>query len=97
MDIDEVLSVVSSLNSETRLRYLMLLQEDSLSTRELQTEYKERFEESMRRESVHRGLEDLRDAGILTRVYDEEEKHFKYEPATDSVVIDLARMIVEVR
>lgn len=75
----------------------MLLQEDSRSTREVQTEYNEQFEESMRRESVHRGLENLRDAGILTRVYDEEENHFKYEPATDSVVIDLTRMIVDGR
>ena len=96
MDGDEVLLIVSALNSETRLRYLFLLRRESLSTRELQETYNERFDETLRRESVHRGVEDLRGAGLVTRSYNEEENHFKYELATDSVVIDLAEMIVNI-
>ena len=94
MDVDEVLSVVSALNSETRLKYLLIIKDKSLSTRELQEEYNEHFDTSLRRESVHRGIEDLRDAGLVTRSYDEDENHFTYELVTDSVVIDLAEMVV---
>lgn len=89
MDFDEVLGVISALDSETRLRYLLLLSEQKLSTRELQEVYNSRYSESIRRESVHRGIEDLREAGILTRSYDEEQNHFKYELATNRVVIEV--------
>jgi len=89
MDFDEVLSVASAINSETRLRYVSLLSENELSTRELQNVYNTRYNESIRRESVHRGLEELRDATLLTRTYDEEHNHFKYALAVDRIEIEL--------
>lgn len=89
MDFDEVLGVISALDSETRLRYLVLLSEQKLSTRELQELYNSRYSESIRRESVHRGIEDLREVGILTRSYDEKQNYFKYGLATNRVVVEV--------
>ena len=88
MDISQTLDIISALNSETRLRIIMLLQEEPLSTKDVQKKYNNRFDRDLRRESIYRALEKLRDSGLIQRQYDESEKNFVYSPTRDSFTVD---------
>ncbi len=96
MTEETVKEVSKKLSSETRLKIIKILDENQLSFREVRNIYEDKYKD-IRRETVYRELENLREANIVSKRYDEEKKVLLYSLEYDLVKINLSSMELELK
>lgn len=92
MDVTEV---GKALSNETRVNILRLLDDDSYSSIETFERYEAEYAEGKRRETVYRELENLVEAGLLTKEYNQTAGQIEYELRFQRLLIDLGDGTVE--
>jgi len=92
MRIDKV---IHALNASTRREIMKLLAEKSMSAPEVFKQLGDKGPEH--RPSVNKALEVLKESGLLTKYYDNQDNQIKYKLTSRRVTIDFKQMeIVEV-
>lgn len=85
----ELTTVAHTLASETRVRLLRILSENPSTSAEAFNQYAQMYDSPKRRESIYRELENLADAGLVTKQYESEEKKLVYSSGGDVVCLDV--------
>jgi len=84
----ELIAVSKALSNETRLRLLKIIATEAGSATGIHQRYVDEYEDQKHRESVYRALENLVDAELLTKEY-QQDAGLVYQLAHEQVVIDL--------
>jgi len=94
MTYKNVSNISQRLSSETRLKIIKILMDRDLTVKEVRDIYERKHERDIRRESIYRELEKLRDSGLVKKEYYEEQKNFRYSLSYKIIKIDLDEMEV---
>lgn len=91
----EVTEVGKALGSRTRISILSLLADGARSSIETFEQYDDAHEDKKRRETIYRELENLVEAGLVAKEYDEEDGKIVYRLRHNKIVFDCRAGTVE--
>lgn len=91
----DVTKVGKALSNETRVKILQILADSPRSSIKTYERYEEKYTEGKHRETVYRELENLVEAGLLTKEYNETASQIEYTFEQRQLLIDLADGTVE--
>jgi len=91
MDLQEV---SQALSNPTRINLIKIVGESPLSAANAHKRYVEMYD-GKKRESIYRELENLVDASLLTKEYNNEEKQIQYKLAQEYLGVDLVEITIE--
>jgi len=89
---ENLLRIISGLNSGLRLSILKLLCENDLTSQEIFLKMKNKV---LYRQYIHRELEILRNAGVIKKYYDEETNKLYYKITCHEIIINLSNQTVD--
>lgn len=86
----EITDIGQSLSNETRVKLLRLVTDETGSAVKLHERYEAEYAEGKYRETIYRELENLTEAGLLSKEYNEDESQIEYEAKYEYLLVDLA-------
>lgn len=86
----EITAIGQSLSNETRVRILTIVADNPCPAVEAHRQYEDEFAEGKYRETIYRELENLVEAGLLSKEYNEEEGQIEYKLKHREILLDLA-------
>lgn len=92
MDVTEI---GKALSSETRIKILRLLAESPQSSIETYEQYERKYEEGKHRETIYRELENLVEAGLLAKEYNQATSQIEYSFKHQQLLVDLSNISIE--
>ncbi len=92
----KVVELSKKLSSETRLKIIGILDDDKLSFQDVRDRYEDKYKD-IRRETVYRELENLKESNLVKKEYDDENKVFLYSLKYDLVEINLSIMELKLK
>ena len=93
MDIETLGKMIGN---QKRIRILQIICEYSMTASECYKIFRKNYDQNIRRESVYRELECLREGGVLEKRYSEEQKKLCYSMAVKKLTLDLCEMNIQV-
>jgi len=90
----DVLEVCSALSNETRLNLISIIIENgAMTSKQAHDIYEEEYSE-LRRQTIHAALNQLSDADILEKYYNQDEGGIVYNIQNTKILIELEKMDV---
>jgi len=90
----ELQKVSQALSNPTRINLLRLIGEEPLSSAIAHKKYVERYEEK-KRESIYRELENLVEASLLAKEYNNNKKEIQYQIVQERFIVDVVETTIE--
>lgn len=94
MSVMNLQAVSQALSNPTRINLIKMIGERPLSAANAHKEYIEEYDEK-KRESIYRELENLVDASLLKKEYNNREKEIQYKLAQEYLRLDLVEVTIE--
>jgi DNA-binding transcriptional ArsR family regulator len=91
----DVTKVGKAISNGTRVKILRILADSPRSSIETYERYEAKHAEGKHRETIYRELENLVEAGLLTKTYNETASQIEYSLEQRRLLIDLAHGTVE--